>query len=944
MTFFNGGQGVQWTIVMDGNFGYGGIAVGDANNDGRWDAGYAMHHPYNQQSDFGNQMIEVALGDGSGRNWRPWDDGLAVARQGDDWYGMFGADFGDFDNDGLLDIAANSFGSGTGMHIYRNNGDGSWRDVHYFFGRNNSDMHINFCDLNNDGNLDVAAALHNHSLFFGDGRGNWEQPPLDGLPEQPFFGYLQGGDVGDVDGDGADDIAFCNSQYGMEVYKFDADNRRWVSLGSGLPRQANYYYMLDLCDMDGDGWLDIAASAPGGIEVWLQRPQGDPRWVRDAQIAFNNYIRCNALRAGGDVDHNGLPDIVALVNVRVGIMNDINNLNLLLETSEPQQLRIRAVEPRANRMLHVGAARFIDWISAVPENGPGRIDIDFSTRGENGPWTPVVADYPNRGRCQWRVPNVLSRDCRLRYRLTVGNETIEVIGPAFTISGGRMAPFLEVSPPRLDFGIVEDEESQNLFIVNSGLANFEFISYEFAVGEAFECEPPRLTREVLPEPGDTLTITVICRPPAEGFWSDTLRFDSDGGTAQVVIIARTPNAVGPRLEWESDTLHFGRLHIDSLRILAVKLYSRGDTDALCNIAGSPGGVFRWDAVPRRILPVGDSLQVQVSFLPILPISYNTALAAEYQLGAAILPAVGTGFGRPMLIVCPDTLDFGRVLVRDIVTCNVWIASVGDEDARVSILSPQGAAYRWSAVNDTVLAFGDTLHVDVQFQPQLATMITGLMRIIYQIEELQVELRGEGFRGPLVETSSDTVDFGDANINFSIRRDLILRNRSFVDAVVSIPPSRASEFQWQRLDTVIIRSRDSLTLPLYFTPRANGEYFTQMEVIYQDNRLEVFLFGRGHTEWGISREESAILSDLALNLAPNPFNKSITIVYSLPTATEVSLKILNLNCREAALIERSFKPAGVYRQVWSDPNLPAGVYFCRLQAGRLHRTAKVVLVK
>jgi len=118
MVWFGDGTG-SWSVQMVGDFGYGGIAIGDVNNDGHWDVGYGMHHDYSS-TDLGDQLLEVALGDGTGTNWTAWDDGLAT--NGEDW-GLFGTDFADVDNDGDLDIGTNSFGSGSGLHVYINQGD-----------------------------------------------------------------------------------------------------------------------------------------------------------------------------------------------------------------------------------------------------------------------------------------------------------------------------------------------------------------------------------------------------------------------------------------------------------------------------------------------------------------------------------------------------------------------------------------------------------------------------------------------------------------------------------------------------------------------------------------------------------------------------------------------------------------------------------------------------
>src|ERR1051325_2253383 len=112
--WFGNGTGTNWTLYQNGGFGYGGCAVGDLNNDGNPDIAYSLHHNYSS-TDFGDQLIEAAIGDGTGMNWTPYDDGLAS--NGESW-GMFGTDIGDINDDGWLDIGSNSFGAGQGIHIY----------------------------------------------------------------------------------------------------------------------------------------------------------------------------------------------------------------------------------------------------------------------------------------------------------------------------------------------------------------------------------------------------------------------------------------------------------------------------------------------------------------------------------------------------------------------------------------------------------------------------------------------------------------------------------------------------------------------------------------------------------------------------------------------------------------------------------------------------------
>jgi len=79
-------------------------------------------------------------------------------------------------------------------------------------------------------------------------------------------------------------------------------------------------------------------------------------------------------------------------------------------------------------------------------------------------------------------------------------------------------------------------------------------------------------------------------------------------------------------------------------------------------------------------------------------------------------------------------------------------------------------------------------------------------------------------------------------------------------------------------------------------------------------------------------------------APNPFNPSTTIEYTVPELSSVSLKVYDLSGHEVAnLVDREQQP-GRYQFRFDGSHLPSGVYIYRLQAGKLTISKKLVLVK
>ncbi|HEC87896.1 MAG TPA: VCBS repeat-containing protein, partial [Thermoplasmata archaeon] len=172
MVWLGDGKG-NWIVYQNGDFGYGGCQIGDLNDDGYMDVVWGVHHNWTS-GEFGDTLIDAALGDGSAYNWTPWGEGLA--ENGETW-GMFATDLADFDCDGKLDILSQSFGCCNGIRVYKNLGDGNWTQKWALTG-DNTEYTIETGDINGDGYMDFVSThwisgQGSDIAFLGDGKFNF---------------------------------------------------------------------------------------------------------------------------------------------------------------------------------------------------------------------------------------------------------------------------------------------------------------------------------------------------------------------------------------------------------------------------------------------------------------------------------------------------------------------------------------------------------------------------------------------------------------------------------------------------------------------------------------------------------------------------------------------------------------------------------------------------
>ncbi len=123
----------------------------------------------------------------------------------------------------------------------------------------------------------------------------------------------------------------------------------------------------------------------------------------------------------------------------------------------------------------------------------------------------------------------------------------------------------------------------------------------------------------------------------------------------------------------------------------------------------------------------------------------------------------------------------------------------------------------------------------------------------------------------------------------------------------------------------------------------------VHVVWKDNRdsnSEIY-YKRNPTGGltGINEVNWDIPNDFRLDQNyPNPINSVTEINYQLPIDSYVTLKIFDFIGRVVRTLVDENQNAGSYSVTFSEHNLPAGIYYYRLETDRYNQTKRMVLLK
>jgi hypothetical protein len=221
---------------------------------------------------------------------------------------------GDFNQDGKLDLIGDY---GLGFSVFLGNGDGTFRHLSNTPGIFGSNMVAG--DFNGDGRLDLAvmSLINNGSeyalyTFLGNGDGTFQSPlAVATFPESPSCSFQNTMVLSDFNGDGKPDIGFCvTGQIGIALGNGDGTFQPPVFLNVGA---GTNQFTFSVGDINSDGKMDLLVSdfhdaLNPQFETLLGN--GDGTFQPRETISLQDAPGAELGFAVADINNDGLPDVM----------------------------------------------------------------------------------------------------------------------------------------------------------------------------------------------------------------------------------------------------------------------------------------------------------------------------------------------------------------------------------------------------------------------------------------------------------------------------------------------------------------------------------------------------------------------------------------------------------------------------------------------------------
>ncbi|MEY8849934.1 FG-GAP-like repeat-containing protein [Psychroserpens sp. XS_ASV72] len=234
-----------------------------------------------------------------------------------------GASWGDYDNDGFLDVFLSNKGATSDImvpnYLYKNNGNGTFTNVSAAAGID-ADSHQTFCavfiDINNDGWQDIYTstdkAYNLNQLYRNNGDGTFTEIGFESGTDLAFNAMTT--TVGDYNNDGWIDIYVTNVGNTALLVNNGDETFTDMAVATGC-EHGGFTWGAVFMDADLDTDLDLYVSSssfnmPSANTSVFYEKLSNGTFQIPSNIGFANDEKPSFCNAIGDINNDGYPDLV----------------------------------------------------------------------------------------------------------------------------------------------------------------------------------------------------------------------------------------------------------------------------------------------------------------------------------------------------------------------------------------------------------------------------------------------------------------------------------------------------------------------------------------------------------------------------------------------------------------------------------------------------------
>ncbi|MEH6536261.1 MAG: FG-GAP-like repeat-containing protein [Psychroserpens sp.] len=232
----------------------------------------------------------------------------------------YGASWGDYNNDGFLDVFLSNRTFLVPNKLYKNDGDGTFTDVSLQAGIDLNPV-LSFCsaflDINNDGLQDIYVSNDKvnlkNKLYKNNGDDTFEDISMSSGTDMSIDAMTV--TVGDYNSDGYFDIYVTNNSTGNYLLQNNGDET-FTNVSGPLGTILNYFsWGAVFFDADNNKALDlyVSTAAQSITSAGFYLNNGNESFTL-SNSSFPNNNRASHSNATGDINNDGLIDVVVTNN------------------------------------------------------------------------------------------------------------------------------------------------------------------------------------------------------------------------------------------------------------------------------------------------------------------------------------------------------------------------------------------------------------------------------------------------------------------------------------------------------------------------------------------------------------------------------------------------------------------------------------------------------